>query len=310
MVVDITYYINRSSFIFDTVRNLNMVDPNIAYQNKDAVNQQVPNPFYNILTVDKFPGPLRYQPTVSISSLMKPYPQYGDLNVIDGQPGGHMHYQSLQIKLQKNFSHGYSFLAGYNYHYEQDERYFNDIGVYNQQYTWIDSPASRHRLTVAGSWEIPFGKGRPYMSGGPRILDALIGGWNLSPIVTWRSGRYLSFGGAVVNGDPHISNPGPNLWFNTSVFSPLPNYTTRTNPWVYSGLTGPGFFNIDASLVKQFAITERFRFALRMDSFNVLNNMNWADPSTNVYSSTFGQSTNILTNTFGRRTQLGLRVEF
>ncbi len=310
MVLDVTYYLNRSSFVFDTSRNVNMVDPNIAYKYKDAVNQQVPNPFYNVLPVEKFPGPLRYQETVSISSLMKPYPQYGDLNVVDGQPGGNLKYQSLQIKLQKNYSKGYSFLFGYNYHNERDERLYNDIAVYSQQYTWIDSPASRHRLSLAGSWEIPFGKGRQYASQSPRIVDALIGGWNLSPIISWRSGAFLQFDGMVANGDPRIDNPTPQRWFNTDVFSPLPAYTPRSNPWVYSGLTGPGYFNIDASLVKQFNITERFRFALRMDSFNVLNSITWADPSTNVYSSTFGQSTDILTNTHGRRTQLGLRVEF
>lgn len=310
MVLDVTYYLNRSSFVFDTSRNMNMVDPNIAYKYKDAVNQQVPNPFYNVLPVEKFPGPLRYQETVSISSLMKPYPQYGDLNVVDGQPGGNLKYQSLQIKLQKNYSKGYSFLFGYNYHNERDERLYNDIAVYSQQYTWIDSPASRHRLSLAGSWEIPFGKGRQYASQSPRIVDALIGGWNLSPIISWRSGAFLQFDGMVANGDPRIDNPTPQRWFNTDVFSPLPAYTPRSNPWVYSGLTGPGYFNIDASLVKQFNITERFRFALRMDSFNLLNSITWADPSTNVYSSTFGQSTDILTNTHGRRTQLGLRVEF
>jgi hypothetical protein len=310
MVLDVTYYLNRSSFIFDTTRNINMVDPNIAYQYKDAVNQQVPNPFYNILPVTKFPGPLRYQQTVSILSLMKPYPQYGDLNVIDGQPGGNLKYQSFQMRLQKNFTKGYSFLFGYNYHYEQDERFFNDVAVYSQQYTWIDSPSSRHRMTFAGSWEVPFGRGRTYLSGAPRILDALVGGWNVSPIITWRSGRFLQFGGMVLNGDPRIDNPTPERWFNTTVFSRLPDYTPRTNPWLYSGLTGPGHFNMDASLVKSFAITERFRFALRMDSFNVLNGMTWADPSTNINSSTFGRSTDILSNTYGRRTQLGLRVEF
>ena len=94
---------------------------------------------------------------------MKPYPQYGDLNVIDGQPGGNMKYQSLQIRLQKNFTYGYSFLFGYNYHYEQDERFFNDIATFNQEYTWIDAPSSRHRLTFAGSWEVPFGKGRRFL---------------------------------------------------------------------------------------------------------------------------------------------------
>ena len=142
------------------------------------------------------------------------------------------------------------------------------------------------------------------------MVDALVGGWNLSPIITWRSGRFLQFGGMVVTGDPHIDNPTPERWFNTAVFSRLPDYTPRSNPWLYPGLTGPGFLNVDASLVKSFAITERFKFALRMDSFNVLNNMTWNDPDTNVNSSTFGQSTDILSNTYGRRTQLGLRVEF
>jgi hypothetical protein len=312
IVVDVTYYLNLSNFVFDTTRNLNMVDPRIAYQNKDAVNQVVPNPFYNILTTDKFPGPLRYQQQVSISTLMKPYPQYGDLNVTDGEPGGNMHYHSLQIKLTKRFSKGYSFLAGYNYHYEQDQRFYDDIATYTQNYTWIDSPASRHRLTAAGTWEIPFGKGRPYMSSAPRVVDAALGGWNLTPTLYWRSGRYAVFGGMVVTGDPHTSNPGPYGWFNVNAFSPLPAYTPRTNPWLYSGIMGPGQFNMDSSLVKSFHIVERFRFDLRMDVFNVLNNMTWDDPDTNIYSPNFGHSVNNnqLANTYGRRLQLGLRLEF
>jgi len=108
----------------------------------------------------------------------------------------------------------------------------------------------------------------------------------------------------------NLPDANHNGWFNTSVFSPLPAYTPRTNPWLYSGLTGPGMLNIDASLVKAFHITERVKFDLRMDSFNVLNSITWADPDTNIYSSTFGTSTDILANTHGRRTQLGLRVEF
>jgi hypothetical protein len=241
---------------------------------------------------------------------MRPYPQYSDLYVIDGERGGDMHYQSVQIKAQKNFSKGYSFLLGYNYHYEKDGRFFNDIDTFAQQYTWQDAGTSRHRLSIAGVWEIPFGKGRPYMTDAPRLLDALVGGWNVSPIVTWRSGRFIFMPAAVVSGDPHISNPGPKGWFDTSVFSPLPAYTPRTNPWYYSGLTGPGMLNVDVSLVKAFHITERFRFELRMDSFNALNGITWSDPDTGIYSSTFGQSTDILANTHGRRTQLGLRVEF
>ncbi len=312
IVLDVTYFLNLSNFIFDTNRDLNMVDPNIAYQYKDAVNQSIANPFYNILTVDKFPGSLRYQQQVSISSLMKPYPQYGSITVIDGQPGGNMHYHSLQMKLQKTFSKGYSMLVGYNYHYETDQRYYDDIATYTQQYTWIDSANSRHRLTAAGTWEVPFGKGRAYMTNAPRGLEAVLGGWNLTPVMFWRSGRYPQFGGMVVTGDPHISNPGSTAWFNTSAFAPLPAYTPRTNPWLYSGITGPGQFNMDASLVKSFHVIERVQFELRMDVFNVLNNMTWEDPDTNIYSSNFGasQGNNQLANTYGRRTQLGLRIQF
>jgi hypothetical protein len=310
LVLDVTYYINLSHFVFDTARNLNLVDPNIAYQYKDAVNQSVKNPFYNILPVDKFPGPLRYQQNVSILSLMKPYPQYGNITVVDGQPGGDMKYQSLQIKLQRSFGKGYTLLFGYNYHYEEDQRFYDDRATFAQQYSWISSNAARHRLSLAGSWDLPFGKGRQYMAQAPRLLDALVGGWSLTPVATWRSGRFMQFGGMVASGDPHISNPGPARWFDTSVFSPLPAYTPRSNPWLYSGLTGPGQLVINASLVKGFHITENYRFELRMDSFNVLNSITWADPNTNVYSSTFGQSTNQLANTYGRRTQLGLRVEF
>ena len=75
-----------------------------------------------------------------------------------------MKYQSFQVKVLKNFSKGYSFLLGYNYHYEQDQRFFNDIATFAQQYSWIDSGAARHRLSIAGSWEIPLGKGRAFLA--------------------------------------------------------------------------------------------------------------------------------------------------
>ncbi|MCW5981949.1 MAG: TonB-dependent receptor [Bryobacteraceae bacterium] len=312
IVLDVTYFLNLSHYVFDTARNINMVDPRIAYQYKDAVNQTVANPFYNMLTVDQFPGPLRYQQQVSVSSLMKPYPQYGDIWVTDAESGGGVRYHSLQLKAQKNFSRGYSMLIGYNYHYEQDQRFYDDIATFTQQYAWIDSANSRHRISAAGTWEIPLGKGRMYMSKAPRALDAVVGGWNLTPVMYWRSGRFAQFGGMVVSGDPHVSNPNKDGWFNTSVFSPLPAYTPRANPWVYPGLTGPGQFNMDASLVKSFYLTEKVRFVLRMDAFNVINNITWADPDTNIFSSNFGRSQNNdqLPYTFGRRTQLGLRIEF
>ncbi|MEK7409732.1 MAG: carboxypeptidase-like regulatory domain-containing protein [Acidobacteriota bacterium] len=308
-LVDVTYYMNFTSQLLGGY-NINQIDPRVAYQYKDAINKSVPNPFYNFLTVNKFPGAQRYQQNVSLTSLMRPYPQYGSLTVIDGIEGGDMKYYSLQLRLNKSFSNGYSLMMGYNYNNQTNQSFYDDIASFTKAFTWQDNNRPRHRLTGAGMWEAPIGKGRQYLSAMPRGLDMLVGGWDLTGLLTWRSGFFTRFGGLVVSGNPVLDKPTPQKWFDTSVFAPLPAYTPRSNPWQYSGLTNPGLFTMDASLVKRVPVTERHRAELRVDVFNVLNNMTWADPNTNVYSSQFGQSTNQLGNTFGRRVQLGLRVEF
>jgi hypothetical protein len=290
--------------------NLNQIDPRVAYEYKSATNVAVPNPFYNFSTVDKFPGALRYQRTVNLTTLMRPYPQYGNLNVIDGNEGGGSHYQSLQLRLNRRFASGASALFGYNYARQQDEVFFNDIDNYERKFTWQESDRPRHRMTLAGTWELPVGRNRAFASQMPRVLDYAIGGWDLSGIMTWRSGFFVRFGGLQVDGDPHVDNPTPSRWFNTAAFKQLPAFTPRTNPWQYEGLTNPGLFNVDMSIVKRMPVTEKLRAELRMDVFNAANNMTWANPNTGVLSSLFGVTNNQLSGTFGRRSQLGLRVEF
>jgi hypothetical protein len=308
-VLDVTYYWNFTSQLIGSY-NINQVDPRIAYEQKDAINRAVPNPFFNFSTVDKFPGALRYQRTVGLTSLFRQYPQYGNLNVIDGIEGGASRYRSLQLRVNRRFANGYSMLMGYNYSRQKDEVFFNDISSFTRDFSWQENDRPRHRLTFAGTWELPVGRGRAFGSSMPKVLDYAIGGWDLSGIMTWRSGFFIRFGGMAVNGDPIVDNPTPSRWFNTQAFTRLPNFTPRTNPWQYEGLTNPGLFNLDMSIVKRVPVTERFRGELRMDVFNAANNMTWANPNTNVNSSLFGVSNNQLANTFGRRAQLGLRVEF
>jgi hypothetical protein len=309
IVLDLTYYLNFTNQLIGSY-NLNQVDPRVAYEYKDAINRAVPNPFYNFATVDKFPGALRYQQTVALTTLMRQYPQYGNLGVIDGIEGGSMRYQSFQLRLNRRFAKGYSVLLGYNYSRQQDDVFFNDIDTFTRTFTSQENDRPRHRLSVAGTWELPVGRGRAFGASMPRAVDYVIGGWDLTGLLTWRSGFFIRFGGLLVNGDPHVDNPTPEKWFNTAAFARLPNFTARTNPWQYEGLTNPGLLNLDTSIVKRISMTERYRFELRMDVFNTLNNMTWANPSTNVQSSLFGVTNNQLANTFGRRAQLGLRVEF
>ena len=314
IVADVTYFINFTNQICDydysgncnTTLNVNQMDPRLSYQYKGALDAPVANPFYGL----NMPGPLASQKQVSISSLMVPYPQYTGISEVDGVTGGNMHYQSLQIKVQKRFSRGYSFLAGYNYHRSQEQVYYDSVAQYLNNWTWSDAGLARHRLTISGTWEMPFGRGRSHLSGMNRWADALVGGWNLTGLSTYQSGSPIKFTGVQVTGDPGANIPS-GAYFNPSSISTLPGYTEETNPWYYSGVNGPHLFNIDASLVKDFRVTEKVKFSLRMDAFNVLNNVNWAAPQINPGNpSVNGRSTSLLNNTFGRQLQLGLRLSF
>jgi hypothetical protein len=311
IVLDVTYFFNRSSHISVVNYDINQVDPRIALQYGAATNVQVANPFYHLSIPNQSPGALWNQATVSVLTLARPYPQYsGALTVIDGVNGGDMTYHSLQMKAVKSFSNGYTLLVAYNYHVQANQQFYDNVDNYLKKFTSEDSGTPRHRLTASGTWMLPVGKGRKFLPGASRLADALIGGWNVAGTATWHSGTLLNFGGMVVNGDPHISNPGPNAWFNTSAFSILPAYTRRTNPWYYSDIRGPKFFNIDGTLNKDFSVTEKIKFQLHMDAFNALNNMNYNNPNMSVTSSQFGKSTDIYPQDFGRRLQLGLRMEF
>ncbi len=314
MVLDVTYYLNRTSQVFQTDYDINQVDPMIGYTYKEQTLAVIDNPFYNILPVEKFPGPLRYQPQVGVTELARPYPQYGDITVVDGFKGGTMKYQALQVKLEKRYSQGLSLLGGYSYNVEKDQRFYNDIDTYNRRYSWVNPNGRnsfRHRITLAGSYDLPFGKGRTFLSGASRLVDSIVGGWRFGGIMVWRSGDLLGFGGMLWDGtDPVISDPQPNKWFNTASFKRLPSYTPRENPRDFPGLTGPGIFNIDGSLVKSINVTEKVAVKLTVEAFNMINNMSWERPSTSVTSGSFGKCTNQAYLTYGRRMQLGARVEF
>jgi hypothetical protein len=280
---------------------MNMADPNLGYTYKTALDQTVPNPFYHYLTADKFPGPLRNQANVTVGSLLAPYPQYGALT--QSYTGGVLdRYHALQIKVQRPMSRGFSLLLGYAYKREKSSVFFNAIDQYANHFTFQEvgmtaasnasaSPNLRHRFNAAGIYQLPVGRGRPYLTSLNRAADAIIGGWALSGELFMNSGTYLQFGQMIANGNPVISNPTKAKWFDTSVFQKALAYTPRTNPWMYPGLTGPGSFDIDATLSKSFRINERFRLELRLEAYNATNTIMWSNPNVDVTSSLFGRVT-------------------
>ena len=313
--MDATYFVNfehnyqpPSSFAgaFQS-RNLNMVNPQLSYTYKGALAQQVANPFYLYGTPQNFPGSLRNQPEVSVASLLEPYPQYGSLTQLM-EPGFSEHYQSFQIKAERPFSRGVTFMMAYAYIHESYQQYFNDPAAYADSPTWLDSNNPRHRITAGGVWYVPVGQGRKYLSSAHGVVNAILGGWNSSSILYWHSGDFLRFGQMIANGNPVVPQPTVQRWFNTSAFQAPSAYTPRTNPYQYPGLTGPRWWEVDSNLSKSFQVTERFRVDFGIQAYNLLNNFAPSDPDTNVYSSTFGMSTN-QANT-GRECEYDLKIIF
>jgi hypothetical protein len=287
--------------------NVNQVDPNLYYQFKGLLDQSVTNPFYG-LPATVMPGTLGTQPTVAVSQLLRPYPQYGDLTVL-GWPGGTDHYYGLALKAERPMAKGLTFMAGYNYNQEFHSQYFNQEAAYTNTYTMLDRGQARHNFTLAGTWEIPVGRGRAYLGNINKVLDGFIGGWATSHIMMAHSGDLLQFGQAVVNGNP-LQNVPAGYYFNPNVFSVSPAYTPRTNPWFYSGLRGPSFWQLDSTAVKYFSITERMKLEIRLEMFNTPNVFMPGDPDTTIASGTMGRSTTEAGGNYGREIQYTAKIHF
>jgi Carboxypeptidase regulatory-like domain len=287
--------------------NLNQVDPNLYYQYKGQMDQTVANPFYN-LPANIMPGSLRTQPTVAVSQLLRPYPQYGNLTVM-GWPGGTDHYYGLALKAQRPMAKGLAFMAGYNYNQEYHSQYFNQVDAYNNRYTMWDRGQPRHNFTLAGTWEVPIGHGRQYLNHISRALDAVIGGWATSHILMAHSGNLLSFNQATVTGDPRQNIPA-GYYFNPAVFAVSAAYTPRTNPFYYDGLRGPKFWQLDSTVAKYFKFSERIKFELRLEMFNTPNTFMPSDPDTGIGGGTMGRSTWVAGGNYGREIQYTGRIHF
>lgn len=285
--------------------NLNQTDPNLAFTLKGQIDQLVTNPFFG---APYMPGSIATQPQVTAGSLLKTYPQYGDLTQ-QLWGGASDHYYSYQFKAERPMSDGLNLVVAYSYNRERLGQFYNDVANYNQKYTMFDPGKPHHNLRIGGTYELPFGKGRKFMSSAPKIVDIVLGGWSTSHFFTYRSGYLLGFGSAQVSGDPTQNVPA-GYAFNPAVFSTLPAYTVRTNPWYYNGLRGNQFWQLDSTLVKYFPITERVKFELRAEFYNLSNTFIPSDPDTGIGSGTMGLSTGMANGNYGREIQYTGRIHF
>ena len=203
------------------------------------------------------------------------------------------------------------------------QQFDNDLQNYLNQLTWQDSNQPHHRFTAAGTYELPIGRGKTFLANMPRVADAVIGGWQVTGEMTFNTGDYPRFGSLIVTGNPCVSNPTPSHWFNASAFQLPTGYQIQTNPLQYSCLTGPKFFDLDASLLKNIHLTEKVQAQLKMTAYNATNKLNRGDPVTDINNGNFGQAlyqgspggtfgaqTAVYGNQSGRQIELGMRIFF
>ncbi len=241
-----------------------------------------------------------YGKTISRASLLLPYPQFTGVSVYD--PVGYSWYHSLQTRMEKRFSKGYTLSIAYTFSRMMEATsYLNysDSGPY-ESLSSLDRP---HRLVISGIWELPFGKGRRYGAKLPGAVNFFAGGWQFNGMVQRQSGPALGWGDVwtLFTGDStkvglSKSERSVDRWFNTDAGFNKKSaeqlaQNIRVSPWYFSNLRADGQARWDFSLFKTFPITDRANIQFQAETINAWNHPNLSTPTMTPTSSTFGMIT-------------------
>ena len=264
---------------------------------------------------------------------LRPYPQFNAVTQIS-PPWGNSTYHSSNIKFEKRYSRGLSFLGNYTW-----AKYIDDVesgselgGASNNGYTHIDARKLnkglsgsdiRHRLAWSTLYDLPVGKGRN-INIENAVLNHVIGGWTVGGIFEARTGasygvveqtnRLNTFSDAQrpnLLRDPEITTSRSRgemvaMFFDTSAFQ-----TAAVGVLGTAGKTsgsGPGFFGLDVSVQKEFRLNERFGLTFRTDIVNMPNVPAFALPNLSSGAGAFGSISAVALGSTAREVQLSLRL--
>jgi hypothetical protein len=281
----------------------------------NQLNAKVANPFFGVVT-DK--TSVLSQPTVALSQLLKPFPQFTGVTQ-SALPIGRSHYNALQLMANKRFSQGLSLSAAFTFSkYMQKTSYLNIDDLEPES---VISPDDRPRnFVVSGLYDLPFDTGRRFFATGNPLLKRLVSGWQVSWLGTYTSGQALSFVGTAgqntsFSGAERVSasNDNPHTvlrWFDTSQFVPQAPFTLLRTSSALANLRGPGIGMWDITIAKDTQITERTKFRLEGQAFNALNTPFFGNPNTSVTSASFGQVAGLYSGSASRNIQVSARITF
>jgi hypothetical protein len=274
--------------------------------------------------------------SVDVTTLV-PFRDFGRGNS-QAETNGSSHYHALQTKGEKLFKNGLNFLVTYTWSKTMSDA--GDLlngGSDNVGYIAPSVPGFgihynyglanfdiRNVFHFSGGYELPFGKGKKFMTGASGVTDKVVGGWSVQWITTLQGGQPITLScvnnsvqisncGALFTGQPlklgiHTDSNGKVSWFgNPGAFADPPACTvvgscTAKNLGGETQVPGPGYHRLDFSIFKDFPFNEKRRLQFRTEIFNVFNHPNFNAPgfggngvvsiggSTNYVSgSTFGE---------------------
>jgi hypothetical protein len=258
----------------------------------------------------------------------RPFPPYG--NIRTTETTAESDFNSLQLRLERRAPTGLSFLSSYTLSKSldwgsgggsagesgeaQDARNIRaERGLSNFD--------ARQRWVLSTVYRFPFGQGQRFLADVGSAANAILGGWEMSGILTLQSGRPLTprFSNDYNNtGRSRTSRPDRvssgilpsgqrtiDRWFDTSAFVIQPQ--DRFGNSGRGILTGPGINWLDLALMKMFYIGESVDIQFRTEFFNALNHPNFDMPNIDVNSSRFGR---IFSARDSRQIQFALKILF
>jgi hypothetical protein len=248
------------------------------------------------------------------------------------------HYNALQVTLTKQLAHGVQLNANYAW-----QQALSDLTNYSSWDKHIvagrDSSLRQQQVIVYGTMELPFGHNHLLLNHSNTIVNTIVSGIQISPVINYSSGLPFTLGYSTcsqqvptdapcrVNGNTRAFQghqtgvPGVNASFfpaqnlNGSGFFTIPGLDQIGNVG-RNTVFGPHYFNTDLSIQKNFLIREKYTFQLRADGLNAFNHINWGLPNGNSSQVNVDQpgsiTQGVLPNSSAgpRQMQFSARVQF
>lgn len=260
---------------------------------------------------------------------------------------GDNHYNSLQMQLDKRFSHGLTLLGNYTFSHAKNHDspdFLYDPALEYGRPSW----QRNQNITVSTIYELPFGRGKFLAGNAPSVLNYMVGGWQLINVTTIMSGSGVNPGYQECGGDNdagvcfpnvvgswHVSHPNKTGWFASTELvpcaqgmcpTPLQTNGQASGPWARpaapvpgspsfgnaerNSIIGPKWFDSDLSVVKMIPVGEDVKIQFRAEAYNVFNHPNLGNPNSCVDCFGAGTINNLASNAIMRRMQFGLRFDF